>query len=304
MRVISSARVVVCVLVAMVFCGSSCGKPPVKDEDILVTIGNTRITVTDFNERVSNLPDRYREIAQKRKAAYIQELINDTLLYQEAVRKELDKDEEVKKVIDEARKKILVAKLLSNEIESAIEIADGEIEEFYKQNVARYMTPEAMRASHILVNTIEDAESIIEELKTGEGFEKVARSRSLDPTAQNGGDIGYFPKGQLMPEFEQACSQLKVGETSGVVRTSLGYHIIKLTDRRAPTERPIEQVRDEISVRIREMKRREKFNDLLEELKNSTKIIVNEKALSEEIPVEGEEKMDDVNQKDGGMPDA
>jgi len=294
---------VMCTLWAAGFCLSGCGRQSVDKEDILVSIGDTSITVTDFNERVSNLPERYREIAQKRKAAYIQELINDTLLYQEALRKGLDKDEDVKKVIEEAQKKILVAKLLSNEIESVIEVSDEEIEQYYLENKFRYMTPEVMRASHILVNSLEDGNSIIEELKTGEGFEKVARSRSLDPTAQKGGDIGYFPKGQLMPEFEQACSRLSVGETSDVVRTSLGYHIIKLTDRRPPTERPIEQLTDEIVSRIRKTKRRKNFNGLIERLKSSTDIIVNEKALSDELSTDNSQTLNDATKTDGGKLD-
>lgn len=296
-------RIIACFIMVMFLCVPGCGKTPSKKEDVLVRIGDTSITVTDFNERVSNLPDRYREIVKKRKAAYLQELINDTLLYQEALRKGIDEDEDVKKVIDEARKKILVAKLLSNEIESGMEVTDGEIEEFYRSNISRYMTPEAMRASHILVGTLEDANEVLEELRAGESFEKVARERSLDPTAQSGGDIGYFPKGQLLPEFDQVCSRLKIGETSGVVRTSLGYHIIKLTDRRDPSEKPIEQVKDEISLRIREEKRREKFNELIEGLKGSTVIEVNEEALSEEVPAESNVPGKDPGKKDGGIQD-
>jgi peptidyl-prolyl cis-trans isomerase C len=303
MGMISYSRIVF-VAALMGFYLSGCGKPAVNEEEILVSIGDTDVTVTDFNERVSNLPERYREIAQKRKAAYVQELINDTLLYQEAIRKGLDKDEEVIKVFDEARKKILVAKLLSNEIESVIEMSDEEIEEFYTENEFRYMTPEVMRASHILVNSAEDAGSVIEELKSGAGFEKVARERSLDPTAQKGGDIGYFPKGQLMPEFEQACSFLQVGETSGVVKTSLGYHVIKLTDRRPPTVRPLDEVKGEIFQRLREVKRRDSFNVLLEKLKSSTEIKVNEKALSIGDEKEDAEFSNDEVQKDGGMNDA
>ena len=302
MRVMSLVGIV-CVFAIACVSLPGCGRQAVDEEDILVSIGDTHITVTDFNERVSNLPERYRQIAIKRKAVYIQELINDTLLYQEALRNGLDRDEDVKKVIAEASKKILVAKLLNSKIESAIEVSDEEIEEYYSKNKFRYMTPEVMRASHILVNTLEDANRVVEELGAGDDFEEVARTRSLDPTAQKGGDIGYFPAGQLMPEFEQACSRLSLGETSGVVRTSLGFHVIKLTDRKPSVERSIEQLRDEIFGRIREVKRREKFNELLEMLKSSTEIKVNEKALSGEIPAKTDEIVNDAQEKDGGNTD-
>jgi len=76
-----------------------------KRDTVLASIGDIKVTVADFAERISNLPAKYRESANKRKAAYLQELINDTLLYQEAVRNNLDKDEEVRKVIEEAKRK-------------------------------------------------------------------------------------------------------------------------------------------------------------------------------------------------------
>jgi len=279
--VINSARVLGVFIVAG-YLLSGCGRTAPNEEEVLVSIGSTRITVNDFNERVANLPERYREIAQRRKAAYIQELINDTLLYQEALRQGIDKDADVKKVIEEAKKKILIAKLLSSEVEAVIKVTDDEVADYYDENKFRYMTPEIMRASHILLSTFDDASEVIKELKQGETFENAARARSLDPTAQQGGDIGYFPKGRLMPEFEQACARLSVGETSDVVRTSLGFHIIKLTDRRASVEKPLDEVREEISRGIYDVKRRKSFNDLLEKLKNSTEIEVNEEALSSE----------------------
>ena len=279
------------VMAAAVYALPGCGRVPVEEEEVLVTIGDTRITVSDFEERVANLPEMYREIAQRRKDLYIREIINDTLLYQEAVRKGLDRDEEVQRVIEEAARKILIAKLLETEVDSVLEITDEEVEAYYEENRHRYMTPEVMRASHILLNSLEDANRVVADLARGADFEDIARTRSLDPTAQQGGDIGYFPKGQLMPEFERACSRLEVGEISGVTRTSLGYHVIKLTDRKPPMERPVEVVREEINFRIRDSRRRDLFNDLLERLKSETRIEINEEALpgefSEEVLVDG-----------------
>lgn len=262
---------------------SGCGRAPVEEEEVLVTIGDTTITMSDFEERVANLPEMYREIARKRKALYVEEIINDTLLYQEAVRRGLDRDKDVQKVIEEATRKILIAKLLETEVDSVLEVTDEDIEAYYEENRHRYMTPEVMRASHILLNSLEDANRVVADLARGAVFEDIARARSLDPTAQQGGDIGYFPKGQLMPEFERACSRLEVGEVSGVTRTSLGYHVIKLTDRKPPMERPVETVREEIEFRLRDARRRDLFNELLERLKSETDIVVNEEALSGEV---------------------
>jgi peptidyl-prolyl cis-trans isomerase C len=253
-------------------------------------IGDTKITVSDFNERVSNLPARYQELVRRRKSAYILELINDTLLYQEALRNNLHKDREVQKVVEEARKKILIARLLKDRVDDTITISDEEIKIFYDANADKYMTAEIMRVSHILVPSREEAKNILAELKGGENFEDLARAKSVDPTAQQGGDIGYFPKGQLMSEFEDACGRLDIDEISNVVKTKLGYHVIKLTDRKKPKQRPIEQVSDNIRAQIYTTKRQEIFNELLDRLRKETVIEVNEEALSVSDEDKGENK--------------
>ncbi|MBD3380478.1 MAG: hypothetical protein GF408_08480 [Candidatus Omnitrophica bacterium] len=268
-------------LIGAVFCAcaAGCGGKDPGDE-VIASVGNTRITVNDFNERVSNLPPRYQRIAKARKGQFLQELITDILLYNAALEKGVDKDREVRKMVEEAKKKILIARLLKDEVNEAVTITDEEVEEYYLSNPVRYMTPEILRASHILLLNKDDAEEAVRALDAGVPFEEVARAKSVDPTAQNGGDIGYFPRGQLMPEFEKACAGLEVGQVSGIVRTSLGYHIIKLTDRRDPVLRPLEQVEDSIRARIAARKRSEAFSSLLAELKRDTEVKINEEALS------------------------
>ena len=269
----------VCLAACVLLVTSGCGRSRDK-EVVLVLVGDEKITVEDFNERIANLPRRYRDIVNKRKGEYLQELISDTMLYHEAIRKNLHKDKDVQKVIEEARKKILIAKLLKDEVDDEIVITEEDINEFYDANKDKYMASEIMRVSHILVPSREDAEGILKKLAGGENFEDLARAKSVDPTAQRGGDIGYFPRGQLMPEFENACAQLDVGEVSGVVRTKLGYHIIKLTDRKEPELRPIEQVSGDIRSRLRTIKRQKIFNEMIGRLRNETVIKINEEVLS------------------------
>jgi len=256
---------------------SGCGRS--RGKETLALIGNTKITVSDFDERISNLPERYQAVVKKRKNEFLQKIINDTVLYQEAVREGLHKDKDVQKVIEEAKKKILIARLLKDRLDDSIEITDEEIIADYSQNRERYMTPEIMRVSHILVPTREEAENVLKQLDKGKSFEDMAKAKSVDPTAQRGGDIGYFPKGQLMPEFEAACTQLQIDQVSGVVETKLGYHIIKLTDRRPPVQPPLNEVKEKIKSRLHNIERQKLFNDLLKNLHEKTKIKVNEEVL-------------------------
>ncbi|MFH1877803.1 MAG: peptidylprolyl isomerase [Candidatus Omnitrophota bacterium] len=256
-----------------------CGKMPEKG-GVLAFIGGTEITVDDFEERISHMPERYRDVIKKRKGEFLDDIINDTLLYQEALRCNLRKDKDVQKVIEQARKKILIARLLKDKVDDAIEITEEDIRVFYEENKSDYMTPEILRVSHILVFSREDADDILEEIAKGQKFEDMARAKSIDPTAQRGGDIGYFPKGQLMPEFEMACDDLDINEISGVVRTKLGYHIIKLTDRRSPELRPLSQVKEDIKSRLRTAKRRQIFSDLINRLRKETDIKIDKDVLA------------------------
>jgi len=269
-----------CIIGCFLLAFAGCRKTAEKNA-VLASIGSSKITMVDFNERIANLPAQYREIIRKRKKEYLDELVNNTLLYQEALRKKVSSEKDVKKVIEEARKKILVARLLKDEIDDVINIDEEEIVNFYYANQSKYLEPEVFRASHILVFSRSDAKGILAEIRSGADFDETAKSKSIDPTAQNGGDIGYFAKGQLMPKFEAACGSLEIGEVSTVVKTKLGYHIIKLTDRKSPELKPIDEVTGEIRHTLYVSKHKKLLNELIEKLKGKTSISINEKALAE-----------------------
>ena len=273
-------KVFVLLLILGVFCGCSSDN---NEDKVIAKIGDYTITVKDLNERISNLPEKYREVVRSRKEEYLKDLIKDTLLFQEAVRKDIDRDKEVQNLIEEAKKKIIVARLLQDEVDNNVVITDEEIELFYTANKDKYMTPEVMRVSHILVLSKDDAYDILEEINSGVNFEDLARAKSVDPTAQRAGDIGYFPKGQLLPEFEEACALLNIGEISGIVQTTLGYHIIKLTDRKPPQVRLLSTVKEDVKARLRVLEKKRLFNKLLEDIEERTTIEINEEILNKQI---------------------
>ncbi|MBQ9246409.1 peptidyl-prolyl cis-trans isomerase [bacterium] len=89
-----------------------------------------------------------------------------------------------------------------------------------------------VKASHLLVKTEEEAKKLKEQINNGQDFAKLAKEVSLCPSGQQGGDLGYFTKGQMVKEFEDACFSMKVGEVSNPIKTQFGYHLIYLTDKK------------------------------------------------------------------------
>ena len=123
-----------------------------------------------------------------------------------------------------------------------------------------------------------DARAILDELSKGAKFEDIARARSIDATASRGGDVGFFRAGQLVPDFEKACLKLKVGETSDIVKTQFGYHIIKLTDKKEGGVQSYDEAKRAIETELKKQKRSELFNKMVMDLKNKYSVHVNEDA--------------------------
>jgi peptidyl-prolyl cis-trans isomerase D len=153
--------------------------------------------------------------------------------------------------------------------QSTVSVADREIDRYYRQNIFQYETPEQVGASHILFKTAENdeteverrAQEVLQQAKAGADFAELARQHSEDTSAEQGGELGLFGRGEMVPEFEQAAFALEVGEISDLVRTTYGFHIIKVNQRQEPMTRPLDSVREE----IRNVLTQEKAADQMEE---------------------------------------
>jgi peptidyl-prolyl cis-trans isomerase C len=254
---------------------------PARDNRILATVSNKFITVQDLKDRIAKLPPYYQTIVDKNRKRFLDETVVEMVFYEEAIRRGLDKDREVKEIMEAARKKILAAKLIKTEVEDKIKISDEEAKKFYEEHKDDFKSPELWRASHILVNTEKEAKDIRDEIVLkGLSFEELAKSRSMDGTANRGGDVGYFRMGQVVPEFEKTCAGLKVGEVSDVVHTQFGYHIIKLTDKKESTAEPYEKVKRLIEEELKKKRRSEAFDKFVTALKAKYRVEIKEDVFS------------------------
>lgn len=158
------------------------------------------------------------------------------------------------------RKELLFDKYRA-EILKDVSISEESIKEYFEENKEDLVV---IRASHILVDSEEKAKTALNRLNNGEVFDKVAMDVSMDGSASNGGDLGYFPKGQMIQEFEDAAFALKEGETSKLVKTEVGYHIIKLVDRKDSYD----DLKDDIVLVLKEGK----YTGKMQELRDKAKV--------------------------------
>lgn len=258
-------NVITLVLLVLNGCGG-------RKEPILARLDEEVITLSQFNERISKLPAQYQELAKKAKVKLLDDFIVELLCYKEAIRLGIDRQKDTKEVLRAAKRKILMAKFIEEEVEKKIKVEEAEIRDYYEKHKDYFLVPETYKASHILVNTEEKAKALLNKLSEGADFGELAKAESMDLTNRRGGDVGYFKKGQLVPEFEEACLKLEIGQVSPIVKTSFGYHIIKLTDKRPAGVRRFEEVRNEIKTKIKSMKRKERFNHITQKLKDKANI--------------------------------
>ncbi|MFW5998711.1 MAG: peptidylprolyl isomerase [Halanaerobiaceae bacterium] len=175
--------------------------------------------------------------------------------------------------LNESEQDLLINKLSQEVVEEA-EVSDQEIENYYNENKERYEQEDQVEASHILLDTEEEAEDIIEQLENGADFSDLAEEYSTDQgSASQGGSLGFFEKnGQMIPEFEEAAFDLEIGEISNPVESQYGYHVIKVTDKKEAGVQSLTEVKDNIEQNLLNSKQQQVWEEYVEEIKDEAEI--------------------------------
>ena len=278
----NKATVSICILLSffILFTVNSCAKKKEQKAPYIAKVGDIVITPDQFDAMMDRMPSYMQEIAKKDKVKILQEIIKEDLLYIEAKRKGLEKDAEVKRLLNEAKKKVMVARLLEEEVDSRLSLTKDEVWAYYEANQDKFKIPERLRASHILVLTEDEATQLLKSLAEGGDFDELAKANSIDVTKERAGDIGYFSKGQLVPEFEKTCFALELGAISDIVKTRFGYHIIKLTEREDERIKPFNEVRVAIEKELSRIRRSQLMDQLFERLRKNIAVEINEELLA------------------------
>ncbi len=254
--------------VMMVFT-AGCSK---QDSPVVAKVGDRSITLNQIDGFFIRQGFRFvsAEMELEAKKALVDSLVNQNLLIIGAFEHNLDNQDEVLKVVEGEKVKFLLEVLFDEKILSKAVPSEAELKDWYVR------MGEELKASHIITDTEEKAQDILQKLKEGAVFEELAVEFSIDPSAKrNQGDLGWFTWGTMVDNFQKAAFQMQPGEISAPVKTEHGYHIIKVTDRRDIEHRPsYAEYKDVIRTMITERRKQTLMREYAEELKKQYPITV------------------------------
>ena len=245
------------------------------EKNVIAKINGTVITVDELKQRLGSFPKEYSDMLNTRenKVKVLNQMIDETVLLEEAKNHGYEKTDEYKAQVEAQKTRLLISFLLRDTVEKKLKVNDEDLKTYYSAHPEQFKELEQRRVRHILVKTEEEAKQVMKALKKGDDFIELARKKSVDPSAANGGDLGWFTKGQLVPEFEAAAFALKSrDDLSEIVKTQFGYHIIKLVDTNVRQKLEFNEVKDQINRAVTAEKQKKEMDKYLEQLKEKAKI--------------------------------
>lgn len=177
-----------------------------------------------------------------------------------------------------------IQELINTEVAEKVKISDEECKQYYDTHPELFKQPEQVRASHILIKVDENAteaqkkearekiKAVQEKVKKGEDFAELAKTYSEGPSAPGGGNLGYFRRGQMVKPFEDAAFKLKPGETSDIVETRFGYHLIKVVDKQPEKTFAYAEIKDRLNEHLKKQKVETEVDVYIDNLRKSAKI--------------------------------
>jgi peptidyl-prolyl cis-trans isomerase C len=215
-------------------------------DSVVATINGTEITLGHMLMIRASLPDQYQQLPD--------EVLWDGILdqiVQQTVLSQQDSGEESRRVqlaLENERRALMAAQVIEDIVDDAV--TDEAVQALYEETYLQGESTEEFNASHILVATQEEAAAIAEDLRGGADFTTVAQEKSTGPSGPNGGQLGWFGPGMMVPEFQTAVEGMEVGAISDPVQTQFGWHVIKLNEKRVQAAPELASVREELEATL------------------------------------------------------
>ncbi|MGR3273325.1 peptidylprolyl isomerase [Thalassococcus profundi] len=230
-------------------------------DTVVATVGGTDITLGHMLMVRAGLPEQYQQLPPD----VLWTGILDQLVQQEAL-SQSDDATETKRVtiaLENERRALLASEAVA--AAASQDLSDAAIQEAYDAKYANAEMGKEFDASHILVETEEEAQAVVAELEGGADFAAVAKEKSTGPSGPNGGSLGWFGAGMMVAPFQEAVEGMEVGTISAPVQTQFGWHVIKLNDTRTAEAPPLDEVREELTAELRDARLKEYIDGLVAE---------------------------------------
>ncbi len=290
--IFAAALAAICLLTVNSFAADS---KSVGADKILAEVGGFKLTLKEFNDQVASLPPQL-QMAVARNPQLKQQLLDRwvqlTLMAKEARSEKMEDRPAVKKRIQDMTNALLAQEYMRENVEGKVKVTDKEVKDYYEKHKSEFVQPEQVRARHILVKVPpkadkkqwaeakKKAEMIRAKALKGEDFAKLAQEYSDDPGSKGrGGDLGYFQKGRMVPEFEQAAFALKTGQVSQPVKTTFGYHIIKVEGKKPSKQESFKDVQQKIRQKLEREKQISLRDSIVAKLEKKYPVTVHKELL-------------------------
>ncbi|WP_174802691.1 peptidylprolyl isomerase [Martelella limonii] len=242
---------------------------------VVATVAGTPITEAQLQETVNQFKGQFGQMPEDQmRAIALSSLIDMKLISDAAADEGLDETDAFKTRMEQLREQELYNAYFDQVISK--QITDDMLKARYDEEIAKAPKMEEVHARHILVENEAEANEIIKELDGGASFEELAKEHSTGPSGPEGGDLGYFTKGQMVPEFEAAAFALEPGKyTETPVKTDFGYHVIEVEDKREKAPVAFDQIKPQ----LQQLVAGEKYNEVVNDLKQGDTVVIEDKDL-------------------------
>lgn len=232
--------------------------PTADPSTVVATVGGTDITVGNMIVAWASLPEQYQGLPDD----VLFQGILDQLIQQTALAQQFSGElpPRIELQLENERRSLVAGEAIDGIMQDPLDEAD--VQAAYDADYGGAEQAPEYNASHVLVETEEEALAVIAELEGGADFASVAREKSTGPSGPNGGQLGWFGPGAMVPEFEEAVIALQPGNISAPVKTQFGWHIVKLNESRVQDAPPLEEVREQIELQIRQIRAQKKIEEV------------------------------------------
>ncbi len=246
----------------------SFGANPPPTAPVLAQVNGKPITSEDVDRFIAAMGRNGQAYNNPQgRAAILEQLIAQKLFLLDAQRNLLEREQAFKDQLAAVKEQLLMEYAIGKCVD-AVRVTEDEVKAFYEAHKDELDGGETVNASHILVDSEEKANEILAAINAGEiTFEDAARAHSSCPSSAEGGSLGDFGRGQMVPEFDSACFEMEVGETRGPVKTQFGYHLIRLNGKKAAETIPYADIRAQLQEQVLRDKQQAAYQSKINQLK-------------------------------------